>query len=130
MATVAAIVGTELPEDAGEDSYNILPVLPGNATSGPIREATVHHTASGRFAIRRASGCSSIRPRATITANPTGSSQSAGQHAHDKPGELFDLSHDISEHHNLYAKNPAEVQRLKALLEKYRSEKRSAPAGS
>src|SRR5947207_11984821 len=29
LATVAAILGTKLPDDAGEDSYNLLPVLRG-----------------------------------------------------------------------------------------------------
>jgi hypothetical protein len=53
MATVAAILGTKLPADAGVDSINILPLLLGEATSQPLREAIVHHTGSGKFAIRK-----------------------------------------------------------------------------
>ena len=37
MATFASIVGDKLPEDAGEDSYDILPHLLGEPTNRPIR---------------------------------------------------------------------------------------------
>jgi arylsulfatase A-like enzyme len=53
MATVAAILGTKLPDNAGEDSYNILPALLGQPRDRPIREATVHHSCNGHFAIRK-----------------------------------------------------------------------------
>src|SRR5208282_4287334 len=53
MATVAAIIGAKLPQNAGEDSYNILPALLGEPFSHPIREATVHHSDKGNFAIRQ-----------------------------------------------------------------------------
>jgi hypothetical protein len=45
----------ELPDDAGEDSVSILPALVGEA-AGPLREATVHHSINGSFAIRKADG--------------------------------------------------------------------------
>ena len=35
MATVAAIIGTDLPRDAAEDSYNLLPALLGEAGGAP-----------------------------------------------------------------------------------------------
>ena len=53
LATVAAIVGEKLPEDAGEDSYDIGPALRGEKLGQPIREATVLHNAEGVFAIRQ-----------------------------------------------------------------------------
>ncbi len=51
IATVAAIVGDKLPDNAAEDSVNVLPVLLGEQRPSPIREATVHHSAqvSSRF---------------------------------------------------------------------------------
>ena len=42
-------------------------------------------------------------------------------------GELYNLSQDADEHHNLYAEQPDKVKALKALLEKYKTEGRSAP---
>ena len=52
MASFAAYLGHELPGDAAEDSYNILPVLMGQPHKSPLREATVHHSVAGMFAVR------------------------------------------------------------------------------
>jgi len=57
MATLATIIGAKLPPNAGEDSYNILPALRGDNLNHPIREATVHHSGNGHFAIRQRIGC-------------------------------------------------------------------------
>jgi len=53
MATLAALLDIKLPADAGVDSVNILPALLGENRNAPLREATVHHSAQGKFAIRR-----------------------------------------------------------------------------
>jgi hypothetical protein len=52
MATCAEIVNSELPETAGEDSVSMLPLFkePGI----PVRDTTVHHSISGKFAIENA----------------------------------------------------------------------------
>ena len=42
-----------LPDNAGQDSYSILPALLGTAGDGPVREAIVHHSGDGMFSIRR-----------------------------------------------------------------------------
>ena len=42
MATMAALLGDTLPEGAGEDSLNILPLLQGKNPSKPIRDRIVH----------------------------------------------------------------------------------------
>ncbi len=52
MATCADILGEKLPDDAGEDSVSILPALRGEAET-PLREAVVHHSINGSFAIRQ-----------------------------------------------------------------------------
>ena len=52
LATVAALVGEVLQPDEGVDSYNLLPALYGGQTE-QIREATVHHSINGSFAIRK-----------------------------------------------------------------------------
>jgi len=43
-----------LPDNAGEDSVSILPLLRGGNTPSPQREALVHHSNNGSFAIRQA----------------------------------------------------------------------------
>ena len=129
MATVAAILEVPLSDGAGEDSVDILPALLGRPHDGPLREATVHHTGSGRFAIRQG-------PWVFIDA-PTGDDNKDREpewlrrerrySPHDEPGELYDLAHDPGQRTNLHASRPAEVKRLKALLEKYKAEGRSVP---
>ena len=37
LATCAAIIGEPMPDDAGPDSYNVLPALLGEPRGGPIR---------------------------------------------------------------------------------------------
>ena len=117
MATAADIVGYDLPADAAEDSYSILPVLTGEATE-QIREATVHHSVEGMFAIRQGDW-------KFIDGQGPGSNQWEGPRPDDPPGQLYNLADDISEKNNLYNDHPEVVERLKALLEKYKSEGRS-----
>ncbi len=131
MATVAAILGTPLPNDAGEDSVNILPALLGRPQDKPLREATVHHTGSGRFAIRQGPWVFIDAPTGDDNGGnnkePEWLKQERGYLSHNQPGELYDLAKDPGEHKNIHADHPDEVKRLKALLEKYKAEGRSVP---
>jgi arylsulfatase A-like enzyme len=130
MATVAATLGVTLPDNVGEDSVNILPVLLGTWGSTPIREATVHHSASGKFAIRKGDWVLIDAPSGDDNrkrGEPDWLKQERGYTAHDQPGELFDLRQDLSERRNLYAERPEIVRALKELLEKYKRDGRSTP---
>jgi arylsulfatase A-like enzyme len=127
MATVAAILGAKLPDNAGEDSYNILPVLLGQPSVGPIREATVHHSASGHFAIRKGPWVLIDYSTGDDNREPEWFKRERGYTAHHEPGELFDLRQDLPERRNLYAEHPETVRELKDLLEKYKREGRSTP---
>jgi arylsulfatase A-like enzyme len=53
LATFADILGTEaaIPDDAAEDSFSFYPCMKGNAE--PTRPQTIHHSISGKFAIRK-----------------------------------------------------------------------------
>ncbi len=53
MRTFATMLGHKLPCDAGEDSYDITSVLLRKPHDQPLREATVHHSVNGTFAIRQ-----------------------------------------------------------------------------
>jgi arylsulfatase A-like enzyme len=133
MATVAAMLGATLPEDAGEDSVNILPVLLGTAGSTPVREATVHQSASGKFAIRRGDWVLIDAPSGDDNrkrGEPEWFKEERGYTAHDQPGELFDLRQDLAERRNLYTERPEIVRALKELLEKYKREGRSTPGAA
>ena len=123
MATVGAVLGVKLPDDAAEDSYNILPALLGRKLDGPIREATVHHSGDGMFAVRQG-------PWKLILGRGSGGFSKPGR-IKPKPGEptgqLYNLEKDPAETTNLYQQHPEIVQRLAKLLEQYKKSGRSAP---
>lgn len=121
MATYAAILGYDLPADAGEDSFNILPAFHGDKLDGPIREATVHHSGNGMFAIRQG------RWKLILG---RGSGGWSGQGKADDPLlQLYDMSSDVRERENLYGEHPDVVEHLTKLLKKYRDEGHSRPMG-
>lgn len=115
MATAAEIAGIELQAGSAEDSYSILPVLLGKELAGPLREATVHHSADGMFCLRQGEW-------KLIDGQGPGSNQWDGPQPGDPPGQLYNLADDIGERNNLFNQQPAIVNRLQALLEKYKKE--------
>ena len=123
MATCAEIVGVKLPDDAGEDSMSILPVLLGK-TGAPVRETLVHHSINGSFSIRQGKW-----KLALCSGSGGWSAPRLGQAiARTLPAvQLYDLSVDIGERQNVYAEHPDIVRRLTQLLVQYVSEGRSTP---
>jgi arylsulfatase A len=121
MATCADILSTKLPETAGEDSYSILPALLGT-DKAPLREAIVHHSITGAFAIRQGKWKLELCPGSGGWSDP-------------KPGtneenalpetQLYDLTTDLAESKNLQAEHPEEVARLTKLLQDYVANGRS-----
>jgi arylsulfatase A-like enzyme len=124
LATCASILGAELPADAGEDSYDILPALLGQPLAQPIREATVHHAGDGSFSIRQG------RWKLEKTGSSGGYSNLAPEEVRRRnlpPIQLYDLDADIGETRNIYDRFPEVVARLDALLESYKLRGRSTP---
>jgi len=124
MATVSSILGDKLPETAGEDSYDISPALFHGNDAETIREATVHHSHLGMFAIRQGRW-------KLILGRGSGSTFSYPPYKIPMPGQpkgqLYDIKADLAETNNLYDEHPDVVARLSKLLKKYRKEGRSAP---
>ena len=123
LATFAAVVGAELPRDAGEDSYSLLPVLLGENPATPLRDAAIHHSSDGMFAIRQGpwkliEGRGSGGFTEPIRIEP-GPGEPAGQ--------LYNLSEDLGETNNIYRQHPDVVARLTALLDQYRQQGHSRP---
>jgi len=113
LASCAAILGHEVAPDAGEDSYNILPALTGRRLTNPIREATIHHSISGMFAIRQGRW-------KLILGRGSGGWSDRGR-PEDPPVQLYDMSADAAEQRNLSDEYPQVVERLTRLLEKYKN---------
>lgn len=123
MATCAAIVGETLPDNAGEDSVNILPALEGTARA-PLREAVVHHSIEGKFAIRQSNWKLEICPGSGGWLSPTDEeARKLGLPAL----QLYDMTADIGERVNVQEKHPDVVKRLTTLLEKCVAAGRSTP---
>lgn len=123
MATCAAVVGDAVPDDAGQDSTNILPAMLDPGLDRPLREAVVHHSLQGMFAIRQG-------PWKLIQGRGSGGF-TAPRKIQPKPGEpkgqLYNLDNDPSEQNNLWAERPEIVARLTALLERYKQQGHSRP---
>jgi len=124
MRTVADILGAKLPDTAAEDSFSFLPALLGQEQHFPIREAVVHHSINGSFAIRQgewklelcrdSGGWSAPKPGTPAAANLP-------------PIQLYNLANDLGEERNVQAEHPEVVARLTKLLEKYVADGRSTP---
>lgn len=130
MATCASIVGTALPDDAAEDSFDFLSVLTGaQPEDQSIRKYTLHQTISLALAIRRGAwkylehqgsgGNNYDRPHLKPF--------SLGDTAPNAPGQLYNLKTNPRETTNVYFQYPELVQELKAKLDQFRSSGRSAP---
>ncbi len=129
MATCAALVGARLPNDAAEDSYNVLPVLLGEQGDKPVRRYTLHQTIKLALAIRR--GPWKYLDHQGSGGNSYKSDALKGfvlpEKAPQAPGQLYHLDADPGETDNLYFKHPEIVEELKSQLEKYKQSGRSAP---
>jgi len=111
MATFGAIVGADLPDDAGPDSFNILPAMLGEKRDKPIRHSLVHH--NGQLAIRRGDW--------KLIAGIRGNGTERGRK------ELFNLKTDPDEKNNLLKEHPEIVEQLTKLLRKQMEQGHSRP---
>jgi len=121
MATCADILDVDLPQDAGEDSVSLLPVLLGKADTA-VREALVHHSISGKFSIRRG-------PWKLELCSGSGGWSAPRDPQADQQGlpsvQLYDMHRDIREQHNVQDRHPEVVKELTGLLQQYVARGRS-----
>lgn len=127
MATLAAVIGSELPRDAAEDSFNLLPVLLGE-TDTPVRPYLLTQAFHARYlAIRKGEWKYIDHPGSggNDYANGSLAKFALPEEAPEAPGQLYDLSTDPGEATNLYFKQSDKVRELKALLDASRESGRS-----
>jgi len=125
MATFAEIADYDLKADEGEDSFSLLPVLKNNTFTSPIREATVHHSIMGNFAIRKGDWKLIMCPGSGGWSMPGPKDPDSLEGLPEM--QLYNLSNDPEETTNLESSEPEKLAELKSLLSKYISEGRSTP---
>ncbi len=116
IRTFADIFAVELPDNAGEDSLSLMPLLKGE--DKPIREDAVSASVQGTPALR--SGAWKYIPAPGSGGWGKGGDQS-------QPVQLYNLEDDIGETKNLAATMPEKVAEMQTLLEKLITAGRSAP---
>lgn len=111
MATCADLFKNALPDNAGEDSYSLLPLL-FNKKKNYKRNYTIHLSSNGYFAIRK------DKWKLIMCAGSGGwTSPVSGKEEVGLPEvQLFNIKDDPGEKKNLYLKYPGKVRELKALL--------------
>ena len=121
MATCAAIVGYELKDDEAEDSYSLMPLF--TQTDTYLRTATIHHSKTGIFAIRKGDWKLIVSPNSGINAvgKPLLTKNKLPENI------LYNLRTDIGEKENIAEKNPEKVKQLRQLLIKQINDGRSTP---
>ena len=129
IATIAGVIGTELPKDAAEDSFSMLPAYLGKDTT-PIRPYILQQAFGNvpALSIRRGNwkyldhtGSGGNR----YEKNPELERFILPDTAPGAKGQLYDLEKDPGETKNLYFEKPVIVKELKDLLEKTKASGRS-----
>jgi len=123
-ATCADIVGAKLDDAAAVDSLSQLPAFQGKTMNYNKREAVIHHSINGSFAIQKGDW------KLILGTGSCGWSQPKGEKAMQQglgPIQLFNLKNDIGETKNVYKQNPEKVAELTKLLKFYVENGRSTP---
>ncbi len=121
LATVADIVGYEIPENAAEDSKGFSEGLftkekPAN------RDEVVYHAVNGKFAIRKGDWVLIEANTGSVTKEPQWVKEKNNSQSDDTPMVLYNIKEDPEEQNNLYAKHPDKVKELQQLLDDIRNE--------
>lgn len=117
FATLAEIVGEDLPANAAEDSFSMLPLFRGGWWDSP-RAPVIHHSSGGMFAIRDGRW-------KLVAGNGSGGREKPQGKPFERPYQLYDLEADPSERRNVYDANPSVAMRLERELDRIRESGRS-----
>jgi arylsulfatase A-like enzyme len=123
MATCADLLGATLPANAGEDSVSWLPLFRGPRLQAGVRDHVVHHSISGKFAIRDREW------KLVLCPGSGGWSKNDAEAAREGLPlvQLYNLRDDPGEQTNLQSQLPDRVKGMVARLKQLVAEGRSTP---
>jgi arylsulfatase A len=126
MATLAAGLRYELPDDQAVDSYNLLPLLTGKSDVG--RHSHIHNTFKNAYAMRHGDWLL-IDAKTGYHNRGYAEWEKKRDYPADNasPVELYHLSEDLGQSKNLAGQHPDKVVELQALMKKIREQGYSAP---
>ena len=124
LATVADIIDVDLLDNEGEDSFSILPLLDNTDERDFKREATVHHSINGSFALRKDNWKMIFCPGSGGWSDPK---PSAAEIAALPKFQLYNLNADPAEQTNLFGQHPEIEKNLAELMVQYIDNGRSTP---
>jgi arylsulfatase A-like enzyme len=130
MATLASVVGYELPDTAATDSFDMLPAMLGTQDeSVSIRPHLLTQSFRGEFQIRQ--GDWKYLDHKGSGGNNYDTEQmqkyAIEENEPDATGQLYDLAKDPAEKMNLFFKQKTKREELQALLKSLKESGRSAP---
>ena len=117
LATCAELLGSELADDEGVDSFSILPLLRGEPTADATHPYVIHHSIRGIFAIRQG-------PWKLIAAEGSGGWSDGSD---GLPAQLYNLKNDPGEQVNLILTETDKAIELADLLEQAVRQGRTRP---
>jgi arylsulfatase A-like enzyme len=121
LATCAGIVGVNLADNEGEDSFSILPLLLGKEKSYVRPEALIQHSSRGVFVVRQGDWKLILGLGSGGFSKPETIQPKEGEAL----GQLFNLKEDPSETKDLYLQFPGKVAELTTILKKFQDSGRS-----
>ena len=127
MATLASVVGYDLPDTAAEDSHDLLSLWTGETETSP-RQTHIHNTFENAYAIRHADWIL-VQRKDGYHSKGYQNWEKKRDYPADKGSkvQLFNISKDMGQKTNLMAQHPEKARELAALLEKIRTQGHSAP---
>lgn len=112
LATIAEVTRQPIPSATAEDSYSLLPLFDQKTTASYKRPFTIHHSADGKFAIRKGDWKYVSSLGSGGFSKPKNIEAKAGE----ATGQLYNMKTDPSERTNLFLKQPKVVAELAKAL--------------
>ncbi len=114
FATLAGVLGVEIPKGQAQDSYDQRALWTGTGASK--RTNIIHNTNAKSYAIRSGDYVLINDKTGAISAVPGWYDEANGYSKNTHPAELYNLKTDLSQKKNLYADEPDRVKELQALM--------------